>query len=92
MVIPMVTTPAPPRPILDELKAIPGADASRVRVVANRLAAWLLDLASLGYYISVLAKAAAGVIPIEQLIAAFKAGDRAKESAREGQCDLRLDH
>jgi hypothetical protein len=78
----LAQSPAPVRPILEELKTIPGADAGRVRVVANRLAAWLMDLASLGYYISVLAKTAAGVIPIEQLIAAFKAGDRAKESAR----------
>ena len=74
--------PTPVRPILEELKSIPGADAGRVRVVANRLAAWLMDMASLGYYLSVLAKAAAGVIPIDQLVAAFKAGDRAKESAR----------
>ena len=48
--------------------------------MANRLAAWLLDVASLGFYISILAQAAAGAIPVERLIAAFKAGDRAKES------------
>ena len=78
----MVTSPATVRPILEELKTIPGADAGQVRVIANRLAAWLLDMASLGYYLSILAKAAAGVIPVEQLIAAFKAGDRAKASAR----------
>jgi hypothetical protein len=41
-----------------------------------------MDMTSLGYYISVLARAAAEAIPVEQLIAAFKAGDRAKESAR----------
>ena len=70
------------RPILEELKTIHGADAGRVRVVANRLAAWLLDVASLGYYIAVLAKAAAGMVPVEALVAAFQAATRSKESAR----------
>jgi hypothetical protein len=53
-----------------------------VRVVANRLAAWLLDIASLGYYISILAKCAAGAIPAEAIVAAYHAATRAKESAR----------
>ena len=74
--------PTPVRPILEELKTIPGADAGRVRVVANRLAAWLLDVASLGYYLSILAKAAAGMVPVEALVAAFQAATRSKESAR----------
>jgi len=75
-------SPAPVRPILEELNTIHGADAGQVRVVANRLAAWLLDVASLGYYIAVLAKAAAGMVPVEALVAAFQAATRSKESAR----------
>ena len=53
-----------------------------VRVVANRLAAWLMDIASLGYYISVLAKAAAGVVPVEAIVAAYHAATKAKGIAR----------
>jgi hypothetical protein len=78
---PMLPT-CPVRPILEELKSIRGADAGRVRVVANRLAAWLMDMTSLGYYLSILAKAAAGLVPIEALVAAFQAATRSKESAR----------
>ena len=87
----VTAAPTPVRPILEELKSIRGADAGKVRVVANRLAAWLTDLASLGYYISILAKAAAGAVPVERLIAAFKAGDRAKESRTASRGDIRLD-
>ena len=80
---PVIPTPTvSPAPLLDELRTIPGADAGMVRVVANRLAAWLMDIASLGYYISVLAKAAAGVIPVEAIVAAYNAATKAKGSPR----------
>lgn len=74
----------PAKPLPDELRALPGADPDRVRRVACRLAAWLADPGSLGYYLSVLAKVAAGGDPdaLERLMAAYRAGTRAKGSAR----------
>ena len=71
-----------PRPLADELKTIPGADQSRVRVVAWRIAHHLTDLASVAFFTLVLGMVAAGSVPVERLLAAFRAGSKAKGRAQ----------
>lgn len=79
-----IPAPIPAEPLLDALKAIPGATPDRVRATACRLAAWLDDQGSLGFYIATLARVAASGDPdsLARLLAAFAAGSRAKGSAR----------
>ena len=74
--------PQPVRPIRDELKALPGAEPSRVRSLAWRLAYHLKDVASIGFFIMVLGLVAKGLAPVERLLAAFVVADRSRGSAR----------
>ena len=70
------------RPILEELKAVgPTSTPDQVRRVAWRLAHHLQDVASVAYYITILAQVVAGVA-VERLVAAFKAADRAVGKVR----------
>jgi hypothetical protein len=71
-----------PRPLADELKTIPGADQSRVRAIAWRLAHHLADVASVAFFTLVLGMVAAGSAPVERLLAAFQAGSKAKGRAQ----------
>ena len=72
----------PLRPLNEELKTIPGADQSRVRAIAWRLAHHLTDLASVAFFVLVLGRGAAGSAPVERLLAAFRAGSKAKGRAQ----------
>ena len=70
-------------PLIDDLKAVPGAAPDFVRRTAFRLAAFLGDLGSAGYYLSILARVAGGEVgSLERLLAAYAAGSKAKGSAR----------
>ena len=70
-------------PLIDDLKAVPGAAPDFVRRTAFRLAAFLGDLGSAGYYLSILARVAGGEVDsLERLLAAYAAGSKAKGSAR----------
>jgi hypothetical protein len=72
----------PMRPLQDELKALPGADSKRVRSVAWRLAHFLGDMGSIGFFLTVLAQVVAGAASVDRLLAAFAAGMKAKGRAR----------
>ena len=70
-------------PLIDDLKAVPGAAPDFVRRTAFRLATFLGDLGSAGYYLSILARVAGGEVDsLERLLAAYAAGSKAKGSAR----------
>ena len=69
---------APVRPLLDELKTLPEAEAPRVRSLAWRLAHHLRDVASVGFFIMVLGLVAQRLEPVERLLAAFRAADRSR--------------
>jgi len=73
---------APVRPLRDELKALPGADAPKVRSLAWRLAHHLKDLASVGFFLMALGLVAQRLTPVERLLAAFVVADRARDTAR----------
>jgi len=72
----------PVRPLLDELKALPGADGSKVRSVAWRLAHHLKDVASVAFFTMVLSLVAKGSAPLQRLLDAFRVADRSRESVR----------
>lgn len=72
----------PVRPLLDELKAIPGADGPKVRSLAWRLAHHLKDVASIGFFVMVLGLVAQGLAPVERLLAAFRVADRSRGKAQ----------
>jgi hypothetical protein len=74
--------PAPMRPLKDELKALPGAEAPRVQSLAWRLAHHLKDVASVGFFVMVLGLVANRLAPVERLLAAFRAADRSRGEAR----------
>ncbi|MBV8078114.1 MAG: hypothetical protein JO284_17025 [Planctomycetaceae bacterium] len=73
---------APVRPLRDELKALPGADAAKVRSLAWRLAHHLKDLASVGFFLMALGLVARRLTPVERLLAAFVVADRSRDTAR----------
>ena len=73
---------APVRPLLEELKALPGADEPRVRSLAWRLAHYLADVASVAFFATVLRLVAAGTAPLERLLDAFRVADRSRGKAR----------
>jgi hypothetical protein len=75
-------SPQPVRPILAELKALPGAEPPRVRSLAWRLAHHLRDVASVGFFVMVLGLVAQRLEPVERLLAAFHAADRSRGKAR----------
>jgi hypothetical protein len=78
--IPLADQTVPP--ILEELKAIgPASNPAQVRRVAWRLANHLRDVASVAYYLTILAQVVAGVA-VERLVAAFMAADRAVGKVR----------
>src|SRR5512135_1399769 len=80
---PILTAPTTSvRPLQDELKNLPRADQCQVRVVAWRLAHFLMDPDSIGFFITVLAQVVAGVTSVERLLAAFQAGVKAKGRAQ----------
>ena len=68
--------------LTDELKALPGAEPSRVRSLAWRLAHHLKDVASVGFFVMVLGLVARRLAPVERLLAAFVAADRSRGKAR----------
>jgi hypothetical protein len=74
--------PPPPRPLKDELKALPGAEAPRVRSLAWRLAHHLGDLASVGFFVMCLTLVASGATPVARVLAAFVAADRSRGKAQ----------
>jgi hypothetical protein len=76
------SSPQPTRPLQDELKALPGAEPSRVRSLAWRLAHHLQDVASIGFFIMVLSLVTTGLAPVERLLAAFVVADRSRGKAR----------
>ena len=79
---PVASQPATVRPILEELKSLPGADDARVRTTAWRLAHHFSDVASLAFWIKCVGLVAAGGAPVERLVDAFTAADRARGHAR----------
>jgi Helix-turn-helix domain len=76
------SSPQPARPLSDELKALPGAEPSRVRSLAWRLAHHLQDVASIAFFIMVLGLVATSLAPVERLLAAFVVADRSRGKAR----------
>ena len=75
--------PDPARgPLKDALKALPGAPQDQVRQSAWRLAHYLTDTASIGFFLSVLGLVCQGLTPVERLLAAFTAADRSRGKAR----------
>jgi hypothetical protein len=70
------------RPLLDELKALPGAEGPKVRSLAWRLAHHLADVASIGFFALVLGLVAKGATPLERLLDAFRVADRSRGKAR----------
>jgi len=79
------TTPRPPapvRPLLDELKGLPGADVPKVRAVAWRLAHHLTDVASVAFFTLVLGLVATGSAPLQRLLDAFRVADRSRGGVR----------
>ncbi|MBV8607594.1 MAG: helix-turn-helix domain-containing protein [Singulisphaera sp.] len=73
---------APVRPLLEELKALPGADEPRVRSLAWRLAHHLADVASVAFFALALRLVAAGSVPLQRLLDAFRVADRSRGKAR----------
>jgi len=78
----VVPSDAPVRPLLDELKALPGADVPKVRSVAWRLAHHLTDVASVAFFTLVLGLVAKGSAPLQRLLDAFRVADRCRGSVR----------
>ncbi|HMB03338.1 MAG TPA: hypothetical protein VKP69_06300, partial [Isosphaeraceae bacterium] len=77
------TLPDPARSLLkDALKALPGVSPDQVRQSAWRLAHYLTDPASIGFFLNVLGLVAQGLAPVERLVAAFTAADRSRGKAR----------
>ena len=72
--IPALRPATAQRPLLDELKTLPGAGPDQVRRVAWRLGHALGDTVSVGFYITVLAQVVSGSAPVERLLAAYRAG------------------
>jgi hypothetical protein len=64
------------------LKSLPGAPPDRVRALAWRLAYFLRDQASIGFFVMVLTLVSTGAAPVDRLLAAYQAGDRSRQSAR----------
>ena len=73
---------APPRPLKEELKSLLGAGPDRVRTLAWRLAHFLCDQASIGFFVMVLTMVSTGAASVERLLAAYQAGERSRNSAR----------
>ena len=71
-----------PGPLKDALKALPGASQDQVRQSAWRLAHYLTDTASIGFFLSVLGLVCQGLAPVERLLAAFTAADRSRGKAQ----------
>ncbi len=71
-----------PGPLKDALKALPGASPDQVRQSAWRLAHYLTDTASIGFFLNVLGLVCQGLAPVERLLAAFMAADRSRGKAR----------
>jgi Helix-turn-helix domain len=69
-------------PLKDALKALPGASPDQVRQSAWRLAHYLTDTASIGFFLSVFGQVCQGLTPVERLLAAFTAADRSRGKAR----------
>jgi hypothetical protein len=72
----------PVRPLQEDLKALPGAEAPRVRSLAWRLAHHLTDVASIGFFVGVLGLVATGSAPLQRLLDAFHVADRSRGGVR----------
>ena len=69
-------SPAPPRPLKDEFKTLPGSPPERVRELAWRTAHRFGDQTSIGFYIMVLTLVSTGAAPVDRLLAAYGAGEK----------------